>query len=285
MARSSGRRLLLPSYPRIYGCAPLADDEALSSWIMLIAATRRCPVKELFQLWNYQVSNAYAADISGHIPPLSAMSSMTFESGRRLAGAHWAGATILADDRFSCLSAYHDGVPVHLYCPSCLAQDSIPYLRKHWRLAYQFVCESHHRLLRDSCSHCCRRIDYTRFHRHKPKTGISSFFRDCPHCGFDLVRAPSVSAESAVLSRLQKAQRQFHRLVISPSFKHPTAGTVSSTKILQSLLIPQNRLLPAGSSQAQYSQINFGRLFLNHCDEVVSILQQGRRGLFASHAA
>ena len=268
-------------YPRIYGCAPLAEDEALSSWIMLVSAAKRRPVKELFQLWNYRVNSAYTADISRHIPPLSAMACMTFESGKRLAGAHWAGATVLADDRFSCLSAYREGVPIHLYCPCCLAQDKIPYLRKHWRLAYQFVCERHHCLLCDSCSQCHRRIDYSRFHEDRPKTGVFSFFRDCPHCGFDLTQTPCASAESAVLSRLQNAQQLLHRLVITPSFKHPTAGTVSSTKILQSFLIPTNQWIAVGEQHVHYSHINFGRLFLNHCDEVVSVLKQSRRGLLS----
>ncbi len=56
---------------------------------MLVAVAKRWSVKEILKSWNYPVASAYEADISEHIPPLSAMASATFESGIRLAQAHW----------------------------------------------------------------------------------------------------------------------------------------------------------------------------------------------------
>ena len=277
MVRSSARSASQHLYPRIYGCAPLADDEALSSWIMLVAVAKRWSVKEILKSWNYPVASAYEADISEHIPPLSAMASATFESGIRLAQAHWAGATILADTRFSCLSRYHDRVPIHLFCPSCLGQDHNPYIRKHWRLAYQFVCERHSQLLHDSCPQCHRRIDYSPFHEHRPRTSVALFFRDCPHCRFDLTQTRGIATQVELFSLLLEAQQLFHRLVTSPFYRHPTAGTVSSAKILQSLLIPHEDSYPTGSQLSQYAAINFRRLFLNRYDEVISLLVRTRQ--------
>lgn len=264
-------------YPRIYGCASLAADEALSSWIMLVAVAKRWSIKEVLKSWNYRVASAYAADISSHIPPLSTMASTTFESGIRLAEAHWAGATILSDQRFSCLSNHSDGLPIHLFCPACLAEDGKPFLRKRWRLAYQFVCEHHNQLLHDCCPQCRRRIDYSRFHEHRPRTCVAMFFRDCPHCRFDLTQTFGITSQVEVFGLLLEAQQLFHRLVTSPFYKHPTAGTVSSAKILQSLLIPHDDSYPAGSQLSQYSAINFRRLFLNRYDDVMSLLLQTRR--------
>lgn len=264
-------------YPRIYGCAPLAEDEALSSWIMLVAVAKRSSVKEILKSWNYRVASAYAADISVHIPPLSAMASATFESGVRLAEAHWAGATILADTRFSCLSSHSDGVPIHLFCPSCLSEDDKPFLRKRWRLAYQFVCERHNQLLHDCCPQCHRRIDYSRFHEHGPTTSVTLFFRDCPHCRFDLTKSRGITTQTESFRHLVEAQQLFHRLVTSPFFRHPTAGTIASAKILQSFLISQDDSYPVGSPLSRYSGINLRRLFLNRYDEVMSFLLRTRR--------
>lgn len=277
MDGSSKRSASQHLYPRIYGCAPLAEDEALSSWIMLVAVAKRWSVKEILKSWNYRVASAYAADISVHIPPLSAMASMTFESGLRLTETHWAGATILADTRFSCLSSHNDGVPIHLFCPSCLAQDRNPYVRKRWRLAYQFVCERHSHLLHERCPQCRRRIDYSRFHEIRPKTTVALFFRDCPHCRFDLTQSPSIPTQAELFSLLLETQQLFHRLVTSPFYRHPTAGTIASAKVLQSLLISQDDPYPVGSPLSRYSGINFRRLFLNRYDEVMSLLLRTRR--------
>jgi len=277
MDGSSKRSTSEHLYPRIYGCAPLAEDEALSSWIMLVAVAKRWSVKEILRSWNYRVASAYAADILVHIPPLSAMASMTFESGLRLTETHWAGATILADTRFSCLSSHNDGVPIHLFCPSCLAQDRKPYVRKRWRLAYQFVCERHNQLLHDCCPQCHRRIDYSRFHEHRPTTSVTLFFRDCPHCRFDLTQSRGITTPTESFRHLVEAQQLFHRLVTCPFYRHPRAGTVSSAKILQSFLIPQNDSYPAGSPLSRYSGIDFRRLFLNRCEEMMSLLLRTRR--------
>ena len=264
-------------YPRIYGCAPLAEDEALSSWIMLVAVVKHWPVKEILKSWNYRIASAYAADISVHIPPLSAMASTTFESGIRLTEAHWAGATILGDKRFSCLSSHNDGVPIHLFCPSCLSEGDKPFLRKRWRLAYQFVCERHNQLLHDCCPQCLGRIDYSRFHEHRPTTSVALFFRDCPHCRFDLTQSQDITTQAESFRHLVEAQQLFHRLVTSPFYRHPTAGTVSSAKILQSLLIPQDDSYPAGSPLSRYSGIDFRRLFLNRYEEMMPLLLRTRR--------
>lgn len=265
--------------PRLYGCTPLSNDEALSSWIMLVAVAKRWPVKEILKSWSYRIPGAYEADISRHIPPLSAMASMTFESGIRLADAHWAGETVLADPRYSCLTTYDDGPPIHLYCPSCLAKDKIPYLRRKWRLGYQFVCETHREQLYDHCPHCRRRIDYSRFFEDRPKMDVAMFFRCCPSCGFDLARTRPVRPEEPSFSILLKAQEFIHRLVTSPFFRHPTAGTVSSTKILRSFLITDEVLGPKGLKIETYSGIDLRRLLLNHYEDVILDLCLSRGGL------
>lgn len=40
------------------------------------------------------------------------------------------------------------------FCPTCLAEDEIPYFRKRWRIALNTVCSKHNTRLFDRCPHC-----------------------------------------------------------------------------------------------------------------------------------
>ena len=262
---------------RIYGCSPLADDEALSSWIMLVSVAKKRSVCEILKMWNYEINDAYEADIARPIPPLSLMASATFESGIRLAKAHWAGDTVLGNPQFGCLTSYPNGSPIHLYCPTCLAGDQFPHIRWRWRLAYQFVCEAHHELLHDSCPHCRRRIHYLQYQSIRPKTSVSRFFRCCPFCGCDLTQARHVVPDSDIVGVLLSTQQNFHKLVTTPFYRHPSAGTVSSAKILESFLIANESRFGSTQANRGYREINLERLFLNRYLDVVSSLRLARK--------
>lgn len=45
-------------------------------------------------------------------------------------------------------------VPLGQYCPLCLSEDSTPYFRKYWRLAFFSFCPTHHRILASGCPRC-----------------------------------------------------------------------------------------------------------------------------------
>lgn len=44
--------------------------------------------------------------------------------------------------------------PGSMYCPACLAEDAVPYLRLQWRLSFLTTCSRHGTLLRENCPHC-----------------------------------------------------------------------------------------------------------------------------------
>lgn len=76
------------------------------------------------------------------------------------------------------------------YCPLCLADNSEPYYRKYWRLAFYTECDKHNVLMHDRCPECARPASF-----HRAEMGVRSLFAPrpvthCYKCGFDLRRSP-----------------------------------------------------------------------------------------------
>lgn len=72
------------------------------------------------------------------------------------------------------------------FCPQCLENDSEPYFRKRWRVAFNTICPQHNCMLHDRCQSCGSAIAF-----HRIDTGIKNFMSDdslrkCHQCGFDL---------------------------------------------------------------------------------------------------
>lgn len=65
------------------------------------------------------------------------------------------------------------------FCPQCLDQDTTPYFRRTWRLAWHIGCAQHGTLLADHCGHC-----YSPIEPHRVR-GSDPIWR-CPSCGLDL---------------------------------------------------------------------------------------------------
>lgn len=262
----------LPSLPRVYGCPHPEKDWALSAWIMLVAVTKRTPVREILRAWNYRIRNAYAADTCPYIPPLAAMTSMTYESPFLLAELSWIRKTFLSDKQFSCLTTHRLGTPIHRYCPQCLAQDSIPYIRLNWRLSYNFVCPEHQSFLLEKCTCCQRPIDYSRFHAQRPRRSIGNFFRLCPNCSHDLSSSQTINPEPRTLDYLITLQNQLQQLIMSPFFRHPIAGTIASSKVFQSFMLEKidenTGVNPRGAS---YAGLNYRRMFMNHHADICEL--------------
>lgn len=69
-------------------------------------------------------------------------------------------------------------------CPDCLREQTTPYLKRHWRLAFVTSCTRHHRLLIDRCPKCSAPIQplFTSIHVESVAT--------CWKCSFDLRKTP-----------------------------------------------------------------------------------------------
>jgi len=71
------------------------------------------------------------------------------------------------------------------YCPTCLAQDEIPYLRTVWRLHFAPICLEHKTLILRACYRCGQTQRVLSFHSDS-SSGI------CSSCGSPLAEAPEV---------------------------------------------------------------------------------------------
>lgn len=77
------------------------------------------------------------------------------------------------------------------FCPKCLKDDTEPYFRKKWRVAFNTICPKHNCMLRDRCPSCGSEIAF-----HRIDTGLKSFtvnvcLKTCHQCGFDLTQSPA----------------------------------------------------------------------------------------------
>jgi hypothetical protein len=94
--------------------------------------------------------------------------------------------------------------PSLMYCPLCLVQDSVPFYRKLWRIAWATVCTDHGVRLIDACPYCG---SFVMPHRSdqlvKNSIPCANAFLKCCNCGRAISNAkPSLADESVV--RLQR---------------------------------------------------------------------------------
>lgn len=124
------------------------------------------------------------------------------------------------------------------YCPQCLADDDVPYFRRHWRLASRISCFEHGSGLRDRCPAC--------------RSGIASFDQGelipqhfCARCGFDL-RSAKRTPINAPARRLERSIQDIFRVelaigstsisdLISRLLRAPVAADLTKAKSLTSL--------------------------------------------------
>jgi len=70
-------------------------------------------------------------------------------------------------------------------CPECLAEDEVPYFRRHWRVSCVVSCQVHQRLLLDACPGCDRGITLTSTDQGSSRLGDRQDGTACRHCRFD----------------------------------------------------------------------------------------------------
>lgn len=73
-----------------------------------------------------------------------------------------------------------------MFCPQCLAADSIPYFRLSWRYAFSTVCPIHHSLLTDQCPQCGRPPWPSACGVSERISPSFTSFALCPYCDFNL---------------------------------------------------------------------------------------------------
>ena len=171
----------------------LLPDETFSSWFARLATGHGLSPAEL-----YRVAKAGAhprpRDLDRYVEPdlqalLAERTGMPEEMLRNASFARWNGQVFEGDD--GCNKLYW--LPVagsenskrsfgQQFCPDCLREDGIPYLRLAWRLGFVTACTRHRTQLADRCSGCGEPVQIL---RTMPDKAIR-----CWKCGIDLARAP-----------------------------------------------------------------------------------------------
>ncbi|PJG65500.1 TniQ family protein [Acinetobacter seifertii] len=143
------------------------SDELLSSWMLRLAHANSIKAHTLYssyfghdkQIWNRDI-DVLAPEWLIH--GLMELSGATFQEVYATTLKKYEGYVydhiIVRTNTHLLLSQgiYHRLRRLHglQYCPSCLAENHIPYFRSVWRLAFYTVCPLHNCLLRDSCPNC-----------------------------------------------------------------------------------------------------------------------------------
>lgn len=217
------RGLTSPLWPIHYKPLP---DELLSSWLVRLAHGHGLKVQTFStlifgnsqQVWNRDIDRlaptwlldqlSYRTGAAPEIiwnTTLRAYEGLLYGKFRMSGTLPW----VLA------LKMYHrkrEGYGLQ-FCPACLAEDTIPYFRKRWRIAFNTVCLQHKSMLLDRCPQCHMAIAIHRVDMIKSQLTEVTPVCCCHECGFDLRQAPTVSVSSydrRAFSLLLDANRTIH---------------------------------------------------------------------------
>jgi len=98
--------------------------------------------------------------------------------------------------------------PSLMYCPQCFAEDSIPYYRKLWRVAWVTVCSKHKIRLLDTCSSCGAIVMPHRADmRIKNSIPNENTLIHCFNCGISLAKGKNIKASSNLTRWQRKMER------------------------------------------------------------------------------
>lgn len=191
-----------PAHPR-----PL-PGEALSSWFIRCAHANGMKAQTFAvrnfgnhrQLWNRDIDR---------LAPDWLLQTMSERTGTPLAQVKKMTALLFEGRLFQTknlsgqlrwwlpLNMYHRtyrnfGVQ---YCPQCLAEDSTPYFRLGWRLAFYTFCPKHQILMHDRCHQCQQPVSFHRVELGKANLHDVGNMNHCWNCNSLLSGAPKVSVE------------------------------------------------------------------------------------------
>lgn len=208
---------LWPAHPHPY------PDELLSSWLVRVAHANGLKVQTFchrefgpnHQVWNRDIDR---------LAPDWILERMRQATGLPLNSIH---ATTLLPYR-GCLYRQQPSsgqlrwvLPLQIYhrtrqgfglqyCPHCLAEDSEPYFRRAWRVAFYTFCPKHNVMLLDRCPACGSGVAFHRLELGHPHQINIDSLSTCAGCGFDLRQAVTTTVniwDEHVFTLWRQAQR------------------------------------------------------------------------------
>lgn len=250
---------------------PLLADESLSSWLARSALRQGCdPLALTGSIWPGW--RMWTRDIDREIPlvqlkPLvkaSGIPATEFQQAALRSACERISGYPLRDNRsWSWLLALgtrnrvrHGG---QQFCSLCLANDTAPYFRRAWRLAWHVGCSAHGVLLNDACPTCQAPVEPHRLiaeDKHLAQCSrcrLDWRYESCAPLAADILRFQNradevLQADYAVLGDKEIAASEWFAVmafflgVIRRASRYPTSGLADT---LRSLGIPVTEsLLP-----------------------------------------
>ncbi|MER9586634.1 TniQ family protein [Mesorhizobium sp. M0276] len=186
---------------------PPAPDEALSSWLLRLAAGMGLPpavlirngfgIRPEVEIWWWR------RPTTTQIERVSKRTAVAVEMLVGLTFRGWATARNdeiderFAPHRFNRNSIQPRGMRPIAICPSCLAEDETPYIRKEWMIGWTSMCLRHRIVLSTHCPACHAKLLLPSLDSSIiPKVGC------CQRCGQNLAGHVGEPAREAPL-RLQ----------------------------------------------------------------------------------
>jgi hypothetical protein len=199
-----------PSWPIHVAPQP---DELLSSWIVRLAHAHRITCETLvshafqvrFPIWNRDIDRSATLSVLERLAQVSGISieqlrQCTMEDliprFSRSPNPHGVTSGVLP------LGIFHRtrlkrGL---MYCRGCLAEDTVAYFRRAWRVSYHTVCLRHGHYLEDSCGACGNPVVPHRADmRWGPSPPGARLHVRCCTCGADLRAGDSMIASEAAV--------------------------------------------------------------------------------------
>lgn len=247
------------------------NDELLSSWMIRIARGNGFKVHNFYAHYFGRDREIWTRDIDHCAPEwlINGLAKFTGIPTQRISIMALRAFESFAFERFNEVGTTKFLLPLGVFhrtrraygqqfCPMCLSEDRVPYLRRSWRLALFVICTKHGVLLADRCSICNRpmvphRADMTN-RRGFPERGDMG---QCAFCGSSLIKH---STEVGVLDL--QMQRHFEQVLNDGYVKVNDATEVYSHLYFEGL-----RILMVGLSKFDVSGVghtNFERASIEH---------------------
>lgn len=187
-------------------------DELLSSWLCRLTMAHGQKLHSFCSIvwpgkaiWNRDIDKSTDETI---VNVLSEKTSTPLESVRKTLLASFEGILYESHSLYGPLpwilpvGVYHRtrlqfGLQ---YCSQCLAEDTEPYFRCKWRLAFIVVCERHKIELSDRCPECRASVNFHRNELGNFKKLAPDSMVHCYRCGFDLRKVKARSRQPPPVS-------------------------------------------------------------------------------------
>ena len=199
------------------------SDELLSSWLIRIAQAHGLKLHTFthrafpsYSIWNRDIDKT---------APDGLIKIISQRTGQSLPEVHQSTLKSLEGYLFETLIPGNTKwlLPIGVYhrkrkrngivtCPLCLAEDTIPYFRRLWRIGFTVVCTKHSVWMIDECPVCKNPISFHRNDFYHKYIATQKSMNICSSCGFDYANTElEIENDSIFLTFLNNLEKTLNK--------------------------------------------------------------------------